>query len=153
MIRTPFIWADTSECGPTPAATDALCGTLDLARSVLDRAGIEPNTGMQGQTIVDILRTDSQGVGALLIEDEGQRTYMGYASPPRLRSLISKGWRLTIAHNTEWGELYDMGNDPHEMNNLWDEPAHAGTKTDLLFRMAQTQAELADASPWPTALA
>jgi len=26
------------------------------------------------------------------------------------------------------GELYDLASDPHEMHNLWDDPAHAADK-------------------------
>jgi hypothetical protein len=29
------------------------------------------------------------------------------------------------------GELYDLGNDPHEIRNLFDDPAHAGLRRDM----------------------
>ena len=27
---------------------------------------------------------------------------------------------MTIYHGVEWGELYDLEEDPHECTNLWD---------------------------------
>jgi hypothetical protein len=29
------------------------------------------------------------------------------------------------------GELYDLATDPHELVNLWDDPASAGTRIEL----------------------
>ncbi|MCZ6605216.1 MAG: sulfatase-like hydrolase/transferase, partial [Alphaproteobacteria bacterium] len=153
LVRTPFIWADTHDRPAKNAATDALCGTLDFGRSILDRASIEPFNGMQGQSILDILDGNSDGADAMLIEDEGQRAYLGYTSPPKIRSLITKGWRLTVAHNADWGELYDLAHDPHEMFNLWDDTEFAAQKSELLFGLVRKQASLSDTSPWPTARA
>ena len=39
ISRVPFIWSDPDDC--EAAATDALCSTVDLAASILDRAGLE----------------------------------------------------------------------------------------------------------------
>ena len=52
-----------------------------------------------------------------------------------------------------WGELYDLGSDPQEMHNLWDDPAHAADKLVLLERLAQKMMELSERSPRPTHVA
>jgi hypothetical protein len=49
-----------------------------------------------------------------------------------------------------WGELYDLEADPHELHNLWDEPASAATKLVLTERLAQSMMEHAERSPRPT---
>ncbi len=54
-----------------------------------------------------------------------------------LRTLYRDGWIVTaygkssIYDGTE-GELYDLKNDPQQWRNLWDDPAAAAMKTDLL---------------------
>ena len=47
LIRVPFIWADTPD-RLKQGVTAAVSGTLDLARTFLDRADLEPYYGIQG---------------------------------------------------------------------------------------------------------
>jgi hypothetical protein len=57
---------------------------------------------------------------------------------------------MTIAHGDPWGELYDRENDPHEMDNLFDDPPHRAVRAELMERLAYREMELADRSPLPT---
>ena len=75
---------------------------------------------------------------------------MGYSAPPRIRSIVTDRHRLTITMGEGWGELYDLKNDPDEMENLFDDPAHAGARAELFERLAYRQVELVDTSPMPT---
>ncbi|MFO7870356.1 MAG: sulfatase-like hydrolase/transferase [Kiritimatiellia bacterium] len=43
-------------------------------------------------------------------------------------------WKLCVYHGNEYGELYDLENDPDEFKNLWDDPASQGCKCTLLKR-------------------
>ncbi|MEZ4672936.1 MAG: hypothetical protein R2932_01675 [Caldilineaceae bacterium] len=45
----------------------------------------------------------------------------------RIRSLITFGQAA--------GELYDLTADPHELDNLWNEPAHAAQKATLINQL------------------
>jgi hypothetical protein len=53
----------------------------------------------------------------------------------------------------DWGELYDLQDDPHELDNLWDAPAAIGIKAELLQRLVRAWMEHADSSPSPTRIA
>ena len=33
------------------------------------------------------------------------------------------------------GNLFDLDNDPEELKNLWDDPAHAGARADLVKKI------------------
>ena len=78
--------------------------------------------------------------------DEG---HQGFASPPRLRTIVTRRWRMTIAHGDAWGELYDLDHDPHEMENLFEDAPHRAVRAELMERLAYRQMELADRSPLP----
>jgi hypothetical protein len=56
---------------------------------------------------------------------------------------------MTIAHADAWGELYDLANDPHEMDNLFEDPGYRGARAELMEKLAYRQIELADRSPLP----
>lgn len=51
------------------------------------------------------------------------------------------------AKRRRWDELYDLIADPGEHTNLWDDPAYAATKLDLLLRLNHCQAATVDPLP------
>jgi arylsulfatase A-like enzyme len=150
ITHVPFIWAEPRE--QSARRSDALCGTLDIAPTILDRAHVQPYNGIQGESLLPVIEGGALG-GArdgLVIEDDQQRPSLGFAAPPRLRTLITKRYRLTIANGDRYGELYDRDNDPHEMENLFDAAAHRAVRAALMERLAYRLMELADRSPLPT---
>jgi arylsulfatase A-like enzyme len=152
LIRTPFIWVDRA--APAGDRSDALCSTIDLAPSILHRAGIAPYNGMHGR-VLECAGADACGIGraSVLIEDEVQRVLFGFDSPPRLRTLVTGKWRLTIYANATWGELYDLEADPHECTNLWDDETHAAVRADLMAELIRQMTRHGETSPYASALA
>jgi len=43
-------------------------------------------------------------------------------------------YKLSIYHNKDLGELYDMQQDPGEFNDLWDSPEHQQLKAELIYK-------------------
>ena len=150
LIRVPFIWADTPD-RVNQGATAAVSGTLDLAQTFLDRADLEPYYGIQGRSLLpEIGGAEDQGPGCALIEQEDQRDYFGLDAPIRLRTFVTNRYRMTIYHGHDWGEIYDLQEDPSEINNLWDDPSCVGLKADLMEQLARQQMALTDFGPLPT---
>ena len=89
----------------------------------------------------------------MLIEADDQRNYLGFDKPPRMRTLVTRRWRMSVYQDIEWGEIYDLENDPHEMDNLWDDPGHLATRAELMEILARKQIDYVDRSPFPTARA
>ena len=149
VTRVPFIW---SEPGAEARTTDTLAGTIDIAQTIMDRARIEPYNGIQGRSLVNAITgaNDPDIVDSMIVEDDQQRAYFGYTKPPRIRSVITNTHRLTVSQGETWGELYDLKNDPDEMNNLFDDSAHAAIRADMFERLSYRQIELVDTSPMPT---
>ena len=43
-------------------------------------------------------------------------------------------YKLSVYHGHNLGELYDLAEDPHEFDNLWDDPDFQTLKLDLILR-------------------
>ena len=152
LIRVPFIWADPQSAA-RGIASDALAGTLDIAATVLARAGLAPFHGMQGQDLLPVIAGARGGRPAVLVEEDNQRAFLTFERPVRLRTLVTDRWRLSVYRGVDWAELYDLQEDPLELHNRWNDPEYAGVQGDLLRQLVQTMEELADDSPLPTARA
>ncbi len=149
LVRVPFIWSD-----PNVAAkglvNHGLCGTLDIARTVLCRAGLQAYNGIQGENLMEAVSGGATGHDSLVIEEHQRRGYMGFRNNFRARTLITPRERLTLYEGAGWGELYDLDRDPDECNNLWDDPAARQRRADLTELLARRMMELADSSPLAT---
>jgi len=150
ITHVPFIWAEPG--GGAARRTDVLAGTLDIASTILDRAKVQPYNGIQGVSLLPVLEASSPTLArdSLVIEDDQQRAVFGLPAGARLRSLVTQRWRMTIAAGDPYGELYDLENDPHEMDNLFDDTDRRAVRAELMKKLAYRQMELADRSPLPT---
>ncbi|HLQ88827.1 MAG TPA: sulfatase-like hydrolase/transferase [Xanthobacteraceae bacterium] len=153
LIRVPFIWVEPSHVRAA-ARSDALFGTFDIAATFLDRARLAPYNGLQGRSMLPAIAGDNTaGHDGILVEYGSQRPVTGLPAEFTMRTLVDDRWRITLFRGVPWGELYDLASDPHEMHNLWDDPAHAADKLVLLERLAQKMMELSERSPRPTHVA
>jgi arylsulfatase A-like enzyme len=138
----------------TGRVTTSLAGTVDLAQTILHLAGLDPYHGMQGHSLVPLLTDPTATVHEqLLIEDDGQCPLKGTNRPIRLRTLLSSAWRLTYYDGFEFGELYNLADDPLEHRNLWHEPGAQAMKIALSECLLRTMIDQQDRSPLPAYLA
>jgi arylsulfatase A-like enzyme len=156
LVRIPFIWHDPMR--PAQGVSDALTQSIDIAPTILERAGITEWNGIQGRSMLPLMSSEPQARAAtrrsdLLIEEEGQRYYMGFADRIRMRTLRDARYRLSVYDGVSWGELYDLEADPLETQNLWDEPTAATVRASMTERMARAMIELAETSPYPERIA
>ena len=49
----------------------------------------------------------------------------------KLRTVRTRTHKLTVEQSTGAGELYDLANDPHEMDNRFDDPGCAKVRKEL----------------------
>lgn len=153
LIRVPLIWRDPHAAGEG-AVRDELTSTLDLAPSILTRAGIAPTHGTQGTALFSPDGTGrSAARDAVFIEEHTQTAFFGFKQPLRVRTIVTPTHRLTVFEGSDQGELYDLSADSQELTNLWDEPRASGLKLDLLQQLTQLLIQHTDLSPSPTRLA
>jgi arylsulfatase A-like enzyme len=152
LTRVPFIWSDPA--ANRAGRSSSFGQTTDIAPTILERAGVEAWNGMQGRSLLATANGQVDGVREdLLIEEEGQRYYMGFPDRVRLRSLLHGHCRISVYDGVRWGELYDRAADPDELHNLWDEPGSRGLRAEMTERLARAMIAHADTSPYPTHIA
>ena len=78
---------------------------------------------------------------------------MGFPGRVRVRTLVTDRHRLSVYDGVEWGELYDLKDDPHEVANLWFDPDSQAVRGELLARLAREMIANSETSPRPTGLA
>ena len=140
-------WKDPAIAAPR--ASTALLSAVDVAPTVLARAGVAAFNGIQGASLLPLLAGDTTSIrDELLIEEEGQRTYLGFSGRVRMRSLVTARHRLSVYDGVPWGELYDIAEDPHETGNLWDDAEAKKLRAELMERLARTMLAGSDTSPY-----
>ncbi len=147
ITRTPLIWRDPAAQGRAGEVTQALAQTIDIAPTILQRAGIAPVHGMQGRALLD----DTPERTHLLIEEESQRADFDLDRRLRMRTLLTATHRLTVYDGQDWGEFYGLVDDPLELRNLWNDPASRMARAEGMEALARAMLAATDQSPCPTA--
>ncbi len=150
-IRVPLVAAGAGiVSGPRPGM---VC-SLDLARTILELAGIPPFHGMQGASLGPMLGDRSATVrDEVLIEEDQIHDILRVGQPLRMRSLITDQGRITVYAGGGHGELFDWREDPEERRNLFADPAAARFRGEMMERLSRAMMQHADTSPQPTAFA
>ena len=143
LIKVPFIWHDPML--PTRMEVDdGLASSIDIASTILARAGIQPYNGIQGR---DLLSTAPPE--AIMVEEDSQRSMIGFDRPQRVRTVVTRRFRMSLREGEDWNELYDLSADPGEMDNLYDRSSALAIRHELSEVMLRRIIALQDRSPLP----
>jgi len=143
LVKVPFIWSEPDH-GPKAGIEKSLSSSIDIAATILARAGIQTFNGMQGR---DLFSTKAPN--AILIEEDSQRTMVGFDRPQRVRTMVTERYRMSLREGEDWNELYDLKSDPDELQNLYDNSEHSALRNKLTETMLRRVIELQDRSPLP----
>lgn len=133
--------------------SDELVELTDLAPTLLDAASVPVPESMAGRSLVPILTgTAAQDVHRESVRAEYYHTLNGDV-PGREFSgsygtmIRTRTHKLVTYHGHETGELFDLVADPWEHENLWDDPAAAGIRFELMKRSFDQTARAVDLGP------
>ncbi|HUR57458.1 MAG TPA: sulfatase [Opitutaceae bacterium] len=127
------------------ARTDALALNIDIAPTLLALAGVPAEPGMQGLSLMPILRGEARAVRTSFLAE----FYLGTGTARFLtwRAVRDERWKyVRYTGHPEMDELYDLQADPAEMKNLVDDPAGNPRVPGLQREMARLLADGAPAS-------
>ncbi|MFH5834393.1 sulfatase, partial [Halalkalibaculum sp. DA384] len=132
-MRTPLLMK-FPEGMATREEVDELVQNIDWAPTLLELAGVEVPAGMQGQSLLPLVQNeDDQWRDAL---------YYHYYEFPN-EHMVKKHYglrtdRYKLIHfydDIEVWELYDLQEDPMELNNLYGQPEYAQRTRELKERL------------------
>jgi arylsulfatase len=139
-VRVPFL-VRYPEAFPVGAVCEELVESIDLAPTVLDVAGVPVPETMQGRSLVGLTegaildwRDDAFSEIDLRLNpgmhgpnDPGSRDYVAM--------VCTRGWKYVHFPNLGIGELYNLQQDPHELDNLFYDPAYSGQVSEMRLRL------------------
>ena len=143
LVKVPFIWNeyDTTH---SSGLNSELSSSIDIAATILARAGIQSYNGLQGRDLF----TDP-APQAVIIEEDSQRIMTGFDRLQRVRTIVTERYRMSLRAGEDWNELYDLQTDPDELDNLYDNPAHRSVRNEITELMVKRMIDLQDRSPLP----
>lgn len=120
---------------------------VDLMPTVLELCGVEAPAGVQGESLVPVLR-DGKAAGkeCVLLQERQAPDLLARGLEPEpiwQVAVRTREWKLIHYVNYPHGELYDLQSDPGEFVNLWGEAGHLPQRRELeallMDRLAATQ--------------
>lgn len=105
---------------------------LDLTATCVDVAGARPTLDLDGVSLLDIAARPTQHDDRRLLYDRDDRDDGGEVSIPVAAGVFTADRKL-IRYDTTPStyELYDLGRDAAELQNLAQDPAHAAERDEL----------------------
>jgi Sulfatase/Domain of unknown function (DUF4976) len=115
---------------PAGARVSSSASNADLAPTILDAAGVEPDRLVDGTSLFDLLADDRPSRDLLLehlFDKEGYTRYAG---------VRTERYKY-IEYASGETELYDLHTDPYELDNRVADPAYRGPREWLQRRLGE----------------
>lgn len=117
--------------------SEAFVYLMDLFPTFAEFSGAKVPAGVEGQSIVPILTGKQTKVRAVL--------YTGYRDCQR--SIRGERWKLIRHPLVDHTQLFDLGTDPHELDNLAGQPEQAARVTGMTALLQKEMTSRADVHP------
>lgn len=126
------------------STSDAICMNVDFAPTFLDYAGVDIPSDIQGRSLRRLLKGH-------IPSDWRDAAYYHYYEYPAEHSvkrhygIRTKDFKLIHFYNDidQW-EMYDLNEDPQEMNNVYDDPSYASVREYMHAKLEDVQEEYKD---------
>jgi arylsulfatase A-like enzyme len=141
-LRMPFLTRWPGTVKPETTSDDMILN-IDFAQTMLEAAGAEDEADpeMQGKSFVPLLKGDTP--------DEWRKSmyyryyYSHFETEPHCGIRTHKHKLIYFDRIDQW-ELFDLHNDPTEINNLYNSPKHQDIIKELKAKLRQLQAKYQD---------
>lgn len=123
--RIPFIIKYPGS--PAGKVVDEMIESVDLYPTLCELTRVPAPERLDGKSLKGIIEDGERGKDYTVCEWSFVEHYDGM-----VYAIVNKEYRLVYFNETREGELYDINNDPGEMNNLYYDPAYAQVKEQMM---------------------
>lgn len=110
---------------------DDLVSLFDLGPTILDLADAPIDDAMEAASLVPALEGDDEWSGRDTVFAEHARD--GILQETEFMTMVrTDDWKLVHFVDHDEGQLFDLNQDPNEMENRWDDPGAQDAKRELL---------------------
>lgn len=128
LLRVPLVVRLPGQI-PAGRISNSLQSTVDLAPTFLSVVGAKVPRTMTGVDVREVWLGKTDTIRShVIVENQHQPTTMN------MRTYIDERYKLTVHYGRDYGELYDLADDPGEMRNLWDLHEYEELKSKLLLQ-------------------
>jgi len=141
-IKMPFLIRYPGKIKPG-SVNDSMILNVDFAPTFLDFAGLPAPKEVQGRSFASLLTGKKPKDWRKI----WYYRYYHYPADHRVQphyGVRTDRYKLIYFNRINEWELFDLKKDPHELNNLYDNPKYAATVPKLKSEMARLRQELDD---------
>jgi N-acetylglucosamine-6-sulfatase len=149
-IRIPFLlrYPPLARAG---TVVDEMVLNIDVAPTLLDLAGADVPAHMQGRSVRPLLDGTRGAWRSSWLYEYYEEAWL--PSIPTMQGVRTKSWNYTTYPEIDdLDELYDLRDDPHEMRNLAQDPAHEDKLRGMKQELQRLQRDTAWTPPKPRAV-
>ena len=112
---------------PARQTENRLIGVIDLAPTIYELANIPIPPGVDGHSLLPLMRGTKQWRDAILLE--------GWPRDDQRYEAIRTSDYVYVETAGDKAELYDLKRDPYQMDNLVDNPRYIDLVEELRYRL------------------
>jgi arylsulfatase A-like enzyme len=122
IVRTP--WTTTAQRNSQPALN------IDLAPTIAALAGVKPGLPQDGRSLVPFLHGKPTPWRHAFLEEYLGKDLLHKGGPPPYEAVQTRR-NLYVEYQNGWRELYNLQQDPWEMNNVAGDPRNKALQVTL----------------------
>jgi len=136
-LKMPFVirWPGKIKAGSKP---QAMIQNIDYAPTFLDAAGAKIPTRFQGKSLLPVFSGEKSEVRDAIYY---HYYHHGAHNVPRHEGIRTERYKLINFYTNNEFELYDLKNDPNEVNSVANNPEYAEIKKKLLKQLKAQRKE------------
>lgn len=138
-LKTPFVIAGPGV--PKGRTVEGQVSNVDFAATILDATGAKAGRTQDGISLLPVANDPSKLPDRALLVEAPEPLFASPSMPQQwdqpYRGVRTSNWKFVVWNKTGEEELYDLKNDPYEINNIAADPAYAAVKAGLAAKLEQ----------------